>query len=175
MPRGKFIDLTDREFGRLLVVGRAEDYVSPQGQHAAQWRAECACGGSTVAMGSKLRTGKTRSCGCLGREVRAENIAPPRPRKAMSQEELARHPRDDDGWLRVPVVVTVDDGERRQAVCEYRTPAEGPVVTSGGHVIPGHRITRVQTVDAFMREQADDPRAPWPPRMPGCLPAGMHS
>jgi hypothetical protein len=88
---------------------------------------------------------------------------------------VVRPAKDDDGWLRIPVIATVDD-MRYQAVCEYRTPAEGPVVKDGaGCVIPGHLISRIQSVEGYMREQSEDPRASWPPKMPGRIPAGMNS
>jgi hypothetical protein len=50
-------------FGRLTVVERAENY-----RRLAQWLCECECGGSAVVRGSSLRSGQTRSCGCLALE-----------------------------------------------------------------------------------------------------------
>lgn len=57
------LDLTGRRFGRLLVIdlaGRAGGEVT--------WNCLCDCGNTTVVMRGNLRSGDTRSCGCLQRE-----------------------------------------------------------------------------------------------------------
>ena len=64
---GKFIDLTRMEFGRLTVIERAEDYVSPKGHHNVRWLCECSCEKHSriLVTGDKLKSGNTKSCGCL--------------------------------------------------------------------------------------------------------------
>lgn len=65
MPRGrKRIELTGQRFGRLTVlrfVGKRES------EHL--WRCRCNCGNASVVNGGNLRTGHTRSCGCLHSEA----------------------------------------------------------------------------------------------------------
>lgn len=63
-------DLTGKRFGRLIVLCQAEDYVSPQGKHYAQWLCECNCSNSKqiVVRGYMLTSGRTKSCGCLRKE-----------------------------------------------------------------------------------------------------------
>lgn len=61
---GKFVDLTNREFGRLKVISRAEDYISPKGYSAVNWLCLCRCGKTTVVRGCNLKSGATTSCGC---------------------------------------------------------------------------------------------------------------
>lgn len=58
-------DLTGQKFGKLTVVCRAEDYISPKGKHHVKWHCICDCGKSTVISSLQLTSGKTRSCGCL--------------------------------------------------------------------------------------------------------------
>ena len=41
---GKAIDLTGQKFGRLTVLKRAENYISPNGEKRAQWLCKCECG-----------------------------------------------------------------------------------------------------------------------------------
>lgn len=66
----KLIDLTGRRFGRLLVLRREGSYISEEGIHTTPtWRCRCDCGRETVVMGQLLRSGQTRSCGCLHRDV----------------------------------------------------------------------------------------------------------
>lgn len=58
---GKLIDLTGQRFGRLTVVGRAEN--AKDGH--ARWLCKCDCGNTTVVGGNDLKKGTSRSCGCL--------------------------------------------------------------------------------------------------------------
>ncbi len=55
------LDLTGQRYGRLTVIGLAENI----GNRTA-WRCRCECGGETVVQTVRLRTGHTKSCGCLG-------------------------------------------------------------------------------------------------------------
>jgi len=59
-----FIDLAGQRFGRLTVVSRAKN--SKEG--SSRWNCECDCGGTTMASCHDLRSGHTRSCGCLSRD-----------------------------------------------------------------------------------------------------------
>jgi hypothetical protein len=61
------VDLTGQRFGRLLVIGRADDYVSPKGRKGKQWQCACDCGNEVIVTTSNLH-GKTCSCGCLHSE-----------------------------------------------------------------------------------------------------------
>ena len=66
--RGKAYDITGRRFGRLTAlrsngVGRC---------WAEQWVCRCDCGREVVVVGASLRTGRTRSCGCLHRDLTIE-------------------------------------------------------------------------------------------------------
>ena len=62
---GKIIDLTGQRFGRLTVIERAENYVSPKGHEEVQWRCICDCGKESITRGAYLKSGKAKSCGCL--------------------------------------------------------------------------------------------------------------
>lgn len=70
----KYIDLTGQKFGRLTVVKRVENYVSPKGQKQAQWLCKCKCGNLIVVRCGSLRTGNNLSCGCLGKEHRTSSL-----------------------------------------------------------------------------------------------------
>ena len=64
----KFVDLTGRKFGRLSVVERVENTVSPGGVQQVRQRCKCDCGNETVVHAGNLRNGNTSSCGCLNIE-----------------------------------------------------------------------------------------------------------
>lgn len=54
-------DMTGRRFDRLVVTGRS----SGNTKRRAFWRCKCDCGNVCTVMGKLLRSGMTRSCGCL--------------------------------------------------------------------------------------------------------------
>ena len=64
----KLIDLTGQRFGKLTVVNRAEDYVSPNNNKMIMWRCKCDCGNEVIVQGGCLKNNNTRSCGCLLKE-----------------------------------------------------------------------------------------------------------
>lgn len=64
---GKFKDLTDQKFGRLTVIERVEDYITPNGRKNVRWLCKCDCGNEVVVFANNL--GKTTwSCGCFAKE-----------------------------------------------------------------------------------------------------------
>lgn len=67
--RGKstFEDLTGKEFGRLTVLFRLPDHITPSGQKQRMWRCKCTCGKECDVYGSQLKNGK-KSCGCIVEE-----------------------------------------------------------------------------------------------------------
>lgn len=60
---GKRIDLSGSRFGRLTVLGFVGVCNS-----ASVWKCRCDCGVIKDVSGNRLRSGKTRSCGCLRKE-----------------------------------------------------------------------------------------------------------
>lgn len=51
-------------YGMLIVIRREAD--GPRRQ--CRYLCHCDCGNDIIVLGGSLRTGKTRSCGCLRRE-----------------------------------------------------------------------------------------------------------
>lgn len=62
-------DLIGQSFGALVVVGRADDYISANGTHYDKWKCQCECGNIIETRGSSLRGGHTKSCGCLQKRI----------------------------------------------------------------------------------------------------------
>ena len=56
--------------GRLTVLERAEDYITPSGQCVPRWLCECSCEqhNKVIVRHNNLQRGKTQSCGCLRKE-----------------------------------------------------------------------------------------------------------
>lgn len=61
----KRIDLTDKTFGRLTVIKFS--HLKTGGK--AYWECQCDCGNQSVVGGYNLRSGHTKSCGCLSKEL----------------------------------------------------------------------------------------------------------
>ena len=60
----KPINILGNKYGRLTVIARAEN--NPKGR--AMWLCLCDCGNEKVVNSGDLRTGHSKSCGCLSRE-----------------------------------------------------------------------------------------------------------
>jgi len=61
----EIIDMLGRKIDRLFVFNRAQNYSRGQ----ARWHCLCECGKETVVLGKDLRSGNTKSCGCLQSEI----------------------------------------------------------------------------------------------------------
>ncbi len=65
-------NLTWKRFGRLTVLYRCEDNVTPSGYKTPMWMCLCDCGNKVAVRGKSLTGGVTRSCGCLAKELMSE-------------------------------------------------------------------------------------------------------
>lgn len=63
-------DLTEKKFGRLTVLKRAEGNTK---DHRALWLCRCSCGNEIITSSHNLLSGDCKSCGCLHRD-RAKNL-----------------------------------------------------------------------------------------------------
>lgn len=60
----RFKDITGERFGKLLVTDFSHG--EPEGKlYRYKWKCLCDCGNEAVVAGTQLRSGKTKSCGCL--------------------------------------------------------------------------------------------------------------
>lgn len=105
-----FIDITGNCYGRLTIEGRH----GKDGRHVT-WRCRCSCGTVFVTRSQSLRSGITRSCGCLQRELAAE-------RNRSNKGD--KHPNwqggrnvKDDGYV---VLYSVDEDGNKKYLLEHR-------------------------------------------------------
>lgn len=63
----RFVDLTRRQFGRLIVIRRTES----DKWGCSRWVCQCSCdnGYETIVLGKSLKNGTTKSCGCLRKDI----------------------------------------------------------------------------------------------------------
>ena len=63
-------DHTGERFGHLVVLRRADDYISPGGRRHVRWACRCDCGNEIEVDTCELvGSGENRSCGCYKSEV----------------------------------------------------------------------------------------------------------
>jgi len=65
----KFIDLTGQKFGRLTVIEKASIK-----NKQILWKCLCDCGNEKIVLGNSLKKGLTKSCGCIGKEGKFQNL-----------------------------------------------------------------------------------------------------
>lgn len=73
-------DIKGMKFGRLIAI----EPVGKNKHNKFLWRCVCDCGKETVVVGSSLRSGIVKSCGCLHSEAAAEN-------GRKSRENIIKH------------------------------------------------------------------------------------
>lgn len=67
-------DLTGQRFGRLVVIERTENFITPSGQPQTAWLCQCDCGNILKTRSLSLTNGITKSCGCLAKELRVARM-----------------------------------------------------------------------------------------------------
>lgn len=66
-------DLKGKRFGRLTVIERAEDAITPKGKTVIRYKCRCDCGNEKVIRKYHLTNGKIISCGCFHKEQLGKN------------------------------------------------------------------------------------------------------
>lgn len=83
-------DLARKVFGRLTVIREGE---RQQGGRTRGWLCRCSCGKTITVRQRSLRSGKTKSCGCLQREAAAKQA------KKMGAGNVRHGQTDTPEWL----------------------------------------------------------------------------
>lgn len=71
MPTGIYPreSLVGKTYNRLTVIAK-----SHMRNNCSYWKSRCVCGKVVVVIGSSLKNGNTKSCGCLNRELSAKKL-----------------------------------------------------------------------------------------------------
>ena len=64
----KFIDITGNRFGRLVAVSL---YQPGSRKNKPLWLFKCDCGNNFICTANRVKTGNTKSCGCLSFEMKS--------------------------------------------------------------------------------------------------------
>lgn len=65
----RITDISGKKFGRLTVICRAEDEKTSSGRNHITYICKCDCGNKITVKAESLRSGNTKSCGCLSKEI----------------------------------------------------------------------------------------------------------
>ena len=76
-----------KKYGRWTVLAKALDHITPSGRRHKQWACRCTCGVEKDVLGTNLRQGLSRSCGCLRREILAEA----RRQARLRRQQMVQH------------------------------------------------------------------------------------
>jgi hypothetical protein len=60
-----FKNLTGQKFNKLTVIDRTANRVKPSGKQVAMWLCQCDCGKYVTVASGDLKSGHTKSCGCI--------------------------------------------------------------------------------------------------------------
>lgn len=63
--RNNLIDITGQKFGKLEVIKKVGSKKTPSGATKIFWSCKCECGNSCIVEGNALKSGNTKSCGCV--------------------------------------------------------------------------------------------------------------
>lgn len=100
----KLIDLTNRTFGELVVIGRSEN--SRNGQ--ARWHVKCSCGAEKTVYASHLTQGNTVSCGHRMRTAGNANFKGYKGVTKSYFSSLLRGARGEKGRSPLPFELTIE-------------------------------------------------------------------
>jgi len=128
----QLVDLSGQAFAHWKVIARASNGRGGQ----AMWHCACVCGTEAVVLGTSLRRGHSRSCGCLQVERRVKERADAeRQRELVAERADARRRLVELHALRESLIPDADDalvlselssvdGQIRAAVAVVREGAE---------------------------------------------------
>lgn len=64
----RYEDISGQRFGRLTAI----EFMGTDMRRCALWKCRCDCGNEIIAQRNNLKTGTSRSCGCLRRDLITE-------------------------------------------------------------------------------------------------------
>lgn len=142
---GKFIDLTQQRFGRLVVVERA----GATKHKSALWLCRCDCGQTVLLSSNVLRTNHTRSCGCLKLDVATEQRTTHGQSKSItysSWEHMIRRCRNQNDKR------YADYGGRGITVCDRWLDFENFLTDMGERPSAAHSLDRIDSNGSYCSE-----------------------
>lgn len=70
----EILDMVGKKFGYLTVIERAGTHITSGGQKKPLWHCKCDCGNETDVISQDLKSGHTKSCGCMPTKTRGSGL-----------------------------------------------------------------------------------------------------
>ena len=121
--------MTGSRYGLLTVIERDYEYEANKTKKAAYWKCICDCGNYTTVLGTCLRSGDIKSCGCL-RRIKERKMC----RYDLSGEFGVGYTSDNQSFL-----FDLSDYDLIKNYA-WRISASGYVVYNNKHRIAMHRL-----------------------------------
>lgn len=106
---GKIIDETDHRYGKLVAIEK----VGKNKHRQTLWICDCDCGGIITVAGNRLRSGHTKSCGCLVATRNGQS-----KRKSYQKAYRKMHKKRYKANRKVYVIVHKDKLKARRIECK---------------------------------------------------------
>lgn len=127
----KLVDLTGKQFDRLTVIKRVPDYIQSNGRKRTMWLCMCECGNYITVDGEHLKSGATKSCGCLQRELTSKRFKRYNKYNLDNEYGIGYTSQGKEFWF------DIEDYERIKQYCWY--------IDKNGYVI-AHDIINPQKI-----------------------------
>ena len=144
----KAIDMTGKKIGRLTVIRRAEDAIRPSGYREVQWYCRCDCGNFVIVTGKRLRSGNTKSCGCLFKEIASSWLKKKNKYDLESKEYGIGYTSNTNE----PFYFDLEDYDKIKNYCWFKS-NKGYVVTS---VYMGNNKNKTLGLHSLVMDASDD-------------------
>jgi len=158
----RVVDLTNSRFGRLLVIERAE---KAKDGHAC-WLCRCDCGETKIVVGKDLRTGHTKSCGCLGK-VNQPVVLGQRFGRLVVLERAENSKRGESRWgcvcacgeIKIVPAYSLKSGESKSCGCLRKeiTATTGRNCATHGHSYAGKKPSPTYNSWQSAKQRCFDP------------------
>lgn len=140
------LDLTGKRFGKLTAIRPAPDRQKPSGQTYTTWECACECGNTSIVATGWLRSGNTRSCGCLEAESRRNNRTTHGcSRKSGHTPEYKTWRSMKDRCLKKSAGSYARYGARGVSICARWMDFENFLTDMGRKPSPRHTIDRIRS------------------------------
>jgi len=140
-----FKDITGTRFGRLVVLRVA-------GRGPTRWECVCDCGALCIAIGHKIKSGHTKSCGCLRKETIAEIGRASSTHGMNGKTEYSIWQNMKDRCLNPRSKDYANYGGRGVSVCEKWLTFEGFFEDMGNRPSLEHSLDRIDNDGHYSKE-----------------------
>jgi hypothetical protein len=114
------VDETGRRYGRLLVLRRGASYQGGEGRASARWTCRCDCGREVEVLGYRLRSGKTKSCGCFKADLARDLATAKSARSQPMRDRITRYRALGLTWEEVGKLVDLKPDTAYELLNRYR-------------------------------------------------------